>query len=155
VARAVVTLEAAGVALDAPLGEVQWAARGGRRIGVHGGQERDGAANILGPIGMLPSASLEPVAPLAAPVPGRTEVTGLRAGGYEVTYGTAWVMVAELTPDGPRARGLLPYGPSGDLSSPAATEQIEAYAAKQLRPMLFDEADIVADPSYRSTVVRG
>jgi acyl-homoserine-lactone acylase len=155
VARAVVTLGLAGVSPDAPLGEVQWARRGGRRTGVHGGQERDGAANILGPIGLLPSYSLEPAAALADPVPGRTEVTGIRTGGYEVTYGTAWLMVAELTPDGPRARGVLPYGQTGDLSSPAAAEQVEAYAAKELRPMLFDEADIVADPAYRSTVVRG
>jgi acyl-homoserine-lactone acylase len=153
-ARAVLALSEAGVALDAPLGEVQWAVRGGRRVGVHGGQERDGAANILGPIGLLPSHSLEPPTPTAPAVPGRTELTGLRQGGYEVTYGTAWLMVVALGADGPRARGLLPYGQTGDLTSPEAAEQLEAYAAKALRPMLFEEADIAADPALRTEVVR-
>jgi acyl-homoserine-lactone acylase len=147
VARAVIALEAAGVAIDAPLGEIQFAERGGRRIGVHGGQERDGTANILGPLGMFPSSSLEPLAPLADPVGGRSDVTGLRAGGYSVTYGTAFVMIAEMTADGPRARGLMAYGQSGDTSSPAAAEPVAAYAEKKLRPLLFEEEDILADPN--------
>jgi acyl-homoserine-lactone acylase len=147
VARAVVALEGAGVPIDAPLGEIQFAVRGGLRIGVHGGQERDGTANILGPLGLFPSSSLEPLALLADPVDGRSDLTGLRAGGYSVTYGTAFVMIAELTAAGPRARGLMAYGQYGDTSSDAATEPVVAYAEKRLRPLLFDEADILADPN--------
>jgi acyl-homoserine-lactone acylase len=153
VARAVLALREAGVALDAPLGEVQWAVGGGTRCGVHGGQERDGAANVLGPIGMLPSHSLEPLRPQATPVAGRTELTGLRAGGYEVTYGTAWLLVVELTADGPRARSLLPYGQSGDADAPSALEQLEAYATKALRKVCFTDADIDDDPNLESVTV--
>jgi acyl-homoserine-lactone acylase len=154
VARAVLALGDAGVALDAPLGEIQWAQRGDARCGVHGGQERDGAANILGPIGMLPSHSLEPQRAQAMPVAGRTELTGLRAGGYEVTYGTAWLLVVEFTADGPRARSLLPYGQFGDVDSPPALEQLEAYAAKALRPVRFTDADIDDDPNLESVTIR-
>lgn len=155
VARAVIALEDAGVEIDAPLGKFQFAERGGQRIGVHGGQERDGAANILGPLGLFPSSSLEPLAPVADPIDGRSDVTGLRQGGYAVTYGTAFVMVAEMTPDGPRARGLMAYGQYGDSSSPKAAEQVVAYAEKRLRPLLFDEADILADPNLEVRQVRG
>jgi acyl-homoserine-lactone acylase len=152
VARAVLALEEAGVALDAPLGEVQWAVGGGTRRGVHGGQERDGVANILGPIGTLPSHSLEPMSPQASPVAGRTELTGLRAGGYEVTYGTAWLLVVELAADGPRARSLLPYGQRGDADAPSA--QLDAYAAKSLHNVCFTDADIDDDPDLESVTVR-
>lgn len=155
VAHAVVALERAGVAIDAPLGDVQWAQRGEHRVPVHGGGEGDGVCNVLAPLGALAGTSLEPGPPPLEIQAGRSDRTGLRAGGYRCTYGTSFLMVVELTDDGPRGRGLLAYGQSGDARSPHHVDGTRAYADKATRPLLFDEADVLADPELVETRVTG
>jgi acyl-homoserine-lactone acylase len=156
VATAVGHLGTAGVALDAPLGSVQWAVRGEDRVPVHGGLEAEGVLNILSPTSALASGlpvdSLEPLPAPPAPVPGRA---GLAEGGYQVDYGTSFLMAVELTGDGPVGVGLLAYGQSGDPASPHHRDGTEAFAAKQLRPLLFRDADIDADPHLVRRTVRG
>lgn len=153
VGHALAALDHAGVAFDAPLGEVQWALRGERRIPVHGGGEAEGMLNVLAPVGALSSTSLEPPAAAAIAVPGR-ERTGLADGGYQVSYGTSFLMAVELTADGPSGVGLLAYGQSGDPRSPHHADGTEAYAACAPRPLLFHDADIDADPNLRRQVLR-
>ena len=152
-ARAVLALQAAGVAIDAPLGAVQWAARGDVQVPVSGGGEGEGVLNVLAPVGALPSSSLEPTPAQAAPVPGRTERTGLRAGGYQVTYGSSFLMAVEMTYAGPIGVGLLAYGQAGDPASPHHADGTEAFAAKAVRPLLFHDADIEADTEERRTLL--
>jgi acyl-homoserine-lactone acylase len=154
-AKAVRLLEHAGVAIDAPLGDVQWAQRGEHRVPVHGGYEGDGVLNILAPFGALNSLSLEPGLPPLDPVaPERTMSSGIAAGGYRVTYGTSFLMAVELTDDGPRGVGLLAYGQSGDARSPHHVDGTEAYAAKATRPLLFTRADIDDDPNLVHKTLR-
>ncbi|MCB1014960.1 MAG: penicillin acylase family protein, partial [Acidimicrobiales bacterium] len=136
-------LAAAGVALDAPLGDVQWVRRGERRVPVHGGGEVEGMMNVLSPWGALAPMSLEPVPPKAVALPGR-ERTGLAPGGYQCDYGVSFVMAVELTDDGPEAVGLLAYGQTGDPRRPDHHGGAEAYAAKALRPLRFRDADVEA-----------
>mgnify|MGYP001057367019 FL=1 len=155
VALAVQGLIGAGVPIDAPLGAVQHAVRGDERVPVHGGGEADGVCNILEPTGNLAATSLEPVPPRLPAVPGRPAHTGLGLGGYRCTYGTSWYMVVELTDDGPVAEGLLAYGQSGDPRSPHHHDGIEAYAAKAVRPLLFTDAQIDADPNLVRRTVTG
>ncbi len=146
-AEAVLALEAAGVAIDARLGDVQWAQRGDVRVPVHGGGEADAVVNILAPVGSLTTASLEPRPALPPSLGARTTRTGLAVGGYQCTYGTSFLMVVEFTDDGPRGVGLLAYGQSGDPESPHHVDGTRAYGTKDLRPLLFDYADIDADPN--------
>ncbi len=153
VAEAVAALGEASVAADAPLGEVQWAARGEVRVPVHGGGEGEGVLNVLAPIGALPPASLEPLPAGPPPVAGRAERTGLSGGGYQVNYGTSFLMAVEITPDGPRAVGLLAYGQAGDAISPHHHDGTGAFAAKRLRPLLFTDAEIDSDPDLVVRVV--
>lgn len=154
--RSLALLAEAGVALDAPLGEVQWAQRGEHRVPVHGGYEGDGVCNILAPVGSLSSHSLEPGPERLAPVADRARTTGLAATGYRCTYGTSFLMAVELTDDGPVGVGLLAYGQSGDPRSPHHVDGTEAYAAKALRPLLYRDADIEADPNLeRRTITSG
>lgn len=153
VAAALVALEAAGVPFDAPLGEVQWAARGTERVPVHGGGEGEGILNVLAPVGTLRSASLEPLPDAPAPVPGRADRTGLSVGGYQVAYGTSFVMAVEMRPGGPRGLGLLAYGQAGDTLSPHHHDGTGAFAAKTARPLLFTDAEIDADPDLSVRVV--
>ena len=136
-------LAAAGVALDAPLGDVQWVMRGDERVPVHGGGEGEGMMNVLSPWGALAPMSLEPVPPKALALPGR-ERTGLAPGGYQCDYGVSFVMAVELTDDGPDAVGLLAYGQTGDARRAEHRTGADAYAAKEVRPLLFAEADIAA-----------
>jgi acyl-homoserine-lactone acylase len=153
---AVALLDRSGVALDAPLGEVQWAQRGAERVAVHGGNESDGVCNVLSPAGALASQSLEPSpSPLGPTAPERSATTGIARGGYRVTYGTSFVMSVELTDEGPRAIGLLAYGQCGDERSEHHVDGTRAYAAKALRPLLFDDDAIEADPQLIRQVVRG
>lgn len=154
--RAVLVLEAAGVPIDAPLGEVQWAQRGAERVPVHGGCELDGVCNILSPWGALASASLEPDAePLGAIAPDRAATTGIAEGGYRVTYGASFVMAVELTDEGPQGVGLLAYGQCGDDRSPHHVDGTQAYSARQVRPLLFDDAAIAADPNLVHRTITG
>jgi acyl-homoserine-lactone acylase len=150
---AVLVLGTAGVAIDAALGEVQWAVRDGRRVPVHGGYDGDGVLNILTPAGPLSSKSTEPdPSPLPAVAPERAATSGIAGGGYQCTYGTSFLMAVEVTDDGPRGIGLLAYGQSGDPRSPHHTDGTEAYAAKVTRPLLFRDADIEADTQERRTI---
>ncbi len=153
-AKAVRLLDQAGVPIDAPLGDVQWAQRGEHRVPVHGGYEGDGVLNILAPFGALNSLSLEPgPAPLEPVAPERTMTSGIAGGGYRVTYGTSFLMAVELTDDGPDGIGFLAYGQSGDARSPHHVDGTEAYAAKAARPLRFTDAAIEADPALvRRTV---
>lgn len=155
VARAVVALETAGVAIDAPLSEVQWAQRGEHRVPVHGGGDGDGVCNIFTPLGALVGTSLEPGPPPLEIQAGRSARTGLRFGGYRCTYGTSFLMAVEMTDDGPRGRGLLAYGQSGDPRSPHHLDGTRAYADKVTRPLLFDEADVLADPELVERTITG
>ena len=155
VARAVLALEEAGVALDAPLGRVQWAVGGSSRCGVHGGQERDGAANILGPIGMLPSHSLEPLRSQARPVAGRTPAApGFAPAGTRSPTAPRGCSSWSSPPTAHGARSVLPYGQCGDADSPTASKQLEAYAAKALHNVRFTDAEIDDDPNLESVTVR-
>ena len=153
--RSLEVLADAGVAFDAPLGAVQWVQRGDQRVAVHGGYEGDGVLNILSPFGALASHSLEPQPDALRPVADRAATTGLAGGGYRCTYGTSFVMSVELTDDGPVAIGLLAYGQSGDDRSPHHIDGTEAYAAKAMRPLLFTDDAIEADPHLRRAHLRG
>jgi acyl-homoserine-lactone acylase len=153
VGHALASLEHAGVPIDAPLGDVQWARRGDRRIPVHGGGEAEGMLNVLAPVGALSSTTIEPPPPVGLTVPGR-ERTGLADGGYQVTYGTSFLMAVELTAEGPTAWGLLAYGQSGDPRSPHHSDGTEAYASSTPRRLLFEDHDIDADPELRRTSLR-
>jgi acyl-homoserine-lactone acylase len=141
------------VPIDAPLAQVQWARRGSERVPVHGGGEAEGMLNVLAPVGALASSTIEP--PVESnPLLAGHERTGLAEGGYQVSYGTSFLMVAEMTPEGPDAVGLLAYGQSGDPGSPHHLDGTVAYAGAQVRPLRFTEDQIQADPTLRSTVVR-
>lgn len=147
-------LHAANIAIDAPLGDVQWAARGPDRVPVHGGSEAEGVMNVLGPVGALPAATLEPGPTPLAHLLGRSDRTGIGVGGYQVTYGTSFLMAVELTADGPQAVGLMAYGQSADPSSPHHRDGTDAYAAKALRPLLFTDEAIESDPHLERQSLR-
>jgi acyl-homoserine-lactone acylase len=151
-ARAVLALDEAGLTPDCRLGDVQFVERSGQRFGLHGGGEVEGVTNVVMAFGGLARDDLEPPEYTYLPAAGRDLRTGLHQGGYPVLYGVSFLMVAEFTDDGPDARGLLVYGQSGDRRSVHHVDQIEAFAEKRLRPLLFRDTEIDAATIERRTL---
>jgi len=147
--QAVLTLDAAGVAIDAPLREAQFATRGEERIPIHGGREADGTTNQVGYSRF--STTLEPYTtrpPLAA------DGGSITTDGYPVNNGSSFVMVFEFTDEGPRAEALLTYGQSGDVESPYFADQTYRFSDKAWRPVLFTDDQVLDDPNLEEQVVR-
>jgi acyl-homoserine-lactone acylase len=146
-AEAVVMLGKAGIALDTKLGDVQFARKGDRKVALHGGAAFEGTTNVVGYSGV--NATLLPQSQQQGPLlsPG----TGLTPEGYLVDFGTSFLMVMEFTPQGPRANAVLTYAESTDPASPHFADQTDRFSGKQLRPVLFEEADILADPALTTT----
>ncbi|HEY6415556.1 MAG TPA: penicillin acylase family protein, partial [Acidimicrobiales bacterium] len=145
-ARAVQSLEAAGFAADATLGEVQFALRDGNRVPIHGGNARDGTTNVVG-WGTDPSI-LDPTllgTERETLVPGSLLARVGGESGYPINNGTSFLMALSFTDDGPQARVFLPYGETEDRSSDLYTEATEAFSAKEWRDVAFTDAEIEAD----------
>ncbi|MFJ4064500.1 acylase [Pseudomonas sp. NPDC089996] len=70
-----------------------------------------------------------------------------------VVSGTSYLQLVSFTEDGPQARGLLAFSQSSEAGSAHFSDQTKAFAAKQLAPMPFTEAQIKADPAYRQYVI--
>jgi acyl-homoserine-lactone acylase len=149
--RAAQILERAGLPLHVPLGQVQFAQRGSRRVPVHGGLGGpEGIANFVayGPN----TTTLEPDPPIAPVVDGSRL---LRRDGYPINNGSSFVMALTFTDAGPRARAVLTYGQSGDPASPHFSDQTELFSRKGWREILFTEKEIAADKGLRTKVVSG
>lgn len=137
--RAANLLRSRGIALDVPLGELQYAAKGGRRIPMHGGDGfTDGLMNMER--NARNTTTLEPM-DYPRPVNGSPFLT---EKGYPVVTGSSFLMAVEFTARGPRAKAFLTYSESGDPASPHFADQTELFRKKQWRPVLFEEQDIAA-----------
>ncbi|GAB2727863.1 penicillin acylase family protein [Streptomyces bullii] len=126
-ADAVTELRAAGVPLDARLGDHQFVVRDGRRIAVHGGTESLGVWNKIEPVWD----------------PGH--------GGYtEVTVGSSYVQAVGW--DGSRcpvARTLLTYSQSSNPRSAHHSDQTRLFSRGEWVRSRFCEKDIMSSPSLR------
>ncbi|MGX1881580.1 penicillin acylase family protein [Streptomyces sp. NPDC055287] len=129
---AVSELQAAGIALDAPLGKHQFVVRNGKRVPLHGGTESLGIWNKIEP------------------------VWNAAGGGYtEVTTGSSHIQAVGW--DGgrcPVARTLLTYAQSSNPSSPYYSDQTELYSGERWVTSRFCEKDILRSPELRVERVR-
>ncbi|MDZ5605406.1 acylase [Pseudomonas sp. RP23018S] len=71
------------------------------------------------------------------------------AGKRRVVSGTSYLQVVSFTEHGPEAQGLLAFSLSSESGSAHAEDQTRAFAARQLAPLPFTDAQIQADPQYR------
>lgn len=129
-ADAVTDLRAAGIPLDAPLGDFAYVTRNGERIPIHGGP----------PVGIF-NAIYEPF------VAGR---------GYpDVVGGSSFVDVVRVTGRCPDARTLLTYSQSTDPTSPYYADQTRMYSRKQWVTFPFCADQIRHAPGLRVVHLRG
>lgn len=156
-AQAIVNVEAAGLALDATLGNVQFVERSlpdgsasGVKIPWAGAHNIEGGFNVFntrpGSDGTLlrrhTYAELNPDTRLSA-----------EAGGYHINYGSSWMTVVNFTDEGPVARGLLSYSQSAEYGSDHNLDQTMLYSQQpQLRPLRFTETDIEANKIAEMTI---
>ncbi|MEU6805207.1 penicillin acylase family protein [Streptomyces neyagawaensis] len=126
-ADTVTELRAAGIALDAKLGDHQFVVRADRRIPVHGGTESLGVWNKI-------------EAPWNA-----------AAGGYaEVSSGSSHIQAVGW--DGgrcPVARTLLTYSQSSNPNSPHHLDQTRLFSAEKWVTSRFCEKDIRSSPKLK------
>jgi acyl-homoserine-lactone acylase len=141
-AVAVQTLEGAGFAVDARLGDLQWRyLPDGSKVGVPGGSYGEGTIGIA----YWDDAATTMLTGRQARPPLVNEASGLTTEGYAVNDGNSWILALELTEAGPRGRAVMTYSQSSRADSPHASDQAELFGAGALRPVRFDEADIAAD----------
>ncbi|MGH9212342.1 MAG: penicillin acylase family protein [Acidimicrobiales bacterium] len=142
-ARAVQSLGAAGIPVEAPLGEVQVALRDGETIPIHGGNGRDGTTNVVTTSGR--PSSMDPDIP---EITAGTFATGSALGevgdraGYGIDYGTSFLLALAFTDDGPQARAFLTYGNTDDRSSDVFTEVTQSFSDKAWREVPFATDDV-------------
>ena len=144
-AAGVFRLQQAGIPLDAPLGEIQFR-RKDRDIPTLGGPYLEGVISVAS----WEEGANTALLPKAAQSEVFNERTGLTDEGYLVNAGNSWIMAMQFDDDGPHARAVLVYSQSEDPQSSNYADQSELYATTTLRPILFTEAEIAADPALES-----
>ena len=148
--RAVRLLAGQRIALDTPLGKLQFSDRGRSRIPIHGG---DGSFE-----GITNFVNYAPNTTTLEPFGNPEKVSGSRLlsrEGYLINRGSSFVMALEYTESGPRALAILTYSQSGDPTSPHYYDQTELFAMKRWRRVLFTEKDIASDPQLKVAKVSG
>ncbi len=114
---AVRALQAAGLAPDVALGDVQAVVTPHGRWPVAGGDEREGVLNKI-------------------------EVGPLSAQGYKPFSGSSYIQVVGFTDTAPRALGLLIYGQSSDPASRYYYDQLPEFSNSVLPSLPFTESEI-------------
>ncbi|UUU36310.1 penicillin acylase family protein [Streptomyces sp. CA-210063] len=126
-ADTVTELRAAGIPLDAKLGDHQFVVRGGERIPIPGGAGRLGVWNVIEP------------------------TWNATSGGYkEVPFGSSHIQAVGW--DGgrcPVARTLLTYSQSSNPNSPHHLDQTRLFSAEKWVTSRFCEKDILSSPKLK------
>jgi acyl-homoserine-lactone acylase len=122
----------AGIALDLPWGDVQFAERNGSRIPVPGGPGRHGVFSYI-------------------------DTAFTEGKGYTpIIHGNSYIQVVTWNDDGtPDARGMLTYSQSPEPDSPHYYDQTELYARGQWIQLPYTEEEILADPNLRTLTLQG
>ncbi|MFT7518135.1 MAG: acyl-homoserine-lactone acylase [Kiritimatiellia bacterium] len=142
IARGAKRLTDNGFELDSELGDVQVRILGTERHPTPGGSFWEGYIAI--------SDWTSGGKTTLDPFPNRGDVinnvSDLAEEGYVVNYGNSWVMAVQFGDDGPKARAVLVYSQSEDPSSEHYSDQTPLFSAQKMRPVLFTEEDILANP---------
>lgn len=154
-ARAVQTLDKAGIALDATLGSAQFAVRDGRHVPLHGGNAVDGVTNVVTGGSLTSTADpavRDPKLERIAAGSGLIRYDG--ETGYPINFGTSFLLALAYTDDGPTAKAFLTYSNTEDRKNPDYVVATEQFSAKKWRDVAFTEPQIKA-ATLRTAQVKG
>lgn len=140
-ALGVLRLQAAGLDPAVPLRDAQHIRKNGEELPFPGGNDIEGTIQI---------ATYSNGSGTLLAEEGRSAVlnsnSDLTTEGYTINYGNSWVMAMRYTPAGPDARAVLTYSQSEVAGSPHSADQTRVYGEERLRPILFEQDAILADP---------
>lgn len=105
--NAINVFQAAGVAMNAVLGSVQFVTINGQQIPLSAGEEFEG-------------------------VPNKLETSGFVNGSYQPFLGSSYVQLVDFSNGTPSVRGILTYSQSTDPASPYFGNQLTTYSDKKL-----------------------
>lgn len=157
-------LDLAGVAIDAPLGEVQFTKKYLTRLDLDNPEaEREFEKIPIGGAGPIEGVTnkndygsskttLGPIMPRGEVINAATDLT---TEGYVINNGTSFIMTMEYTDDGPRAFAFVTYSQSDDPESPFHADQTRAFSEERWREVRYTEEAIAADPELEVEVVFG
>lgn len=111
-------LKKLGIALDAPLSQIQFAQRGEERIPISGGPS-GGVLNVM----------------ITRPVP----------GGFEPFHGSSYIQVVTFDEKGPVVNAVLSYSQSTDPASAYYADQTREFSNRKLHRYPFSADEIAAD----------
>ncbi|PHI36193.1 hypothetical protein CBQ28_15475 [Pseudoalteromonas sp. GCY] len=151
-AVAMLNVQTAQWPLDAKLGDVQFV----ENVNVDGSEQRtrlpwagtheiEGGFNTFESFYQFDSSSYQKkIYPASINVATQQPlVTGLGSQGYQVGFGSSWIMVVSWDENGPIARGLLTHSQSTNPQSEHYDDQTHLYSEQPiLRPIIFNSADI-------------
>jgi len=122
-AKAVKDITNSGIALDARLGDIQFVTRNGERIPVSGGQGFHRLSTTF--------------------VPGQ---------GYTdpIVSGDSYIFAVSIGPDGPQGMEVNAYSQSTDPASIHSYDQTKIYGDENWAKIRFSDAEIEADPNYKT-----
>lgn len=139
-----------GVALDAPLGEVQIVQKSANPehiFPIHGGQSFEGIFNMVS----KNSASFSPIGTIITGkhIAGSAALDWLDDGprpgaAYRINYGTSFVLALSYDENGPKADTILTYGQSHDPGSEFFADQMAMFSRKEWRSMPLTPEEIEA-----------
>jgi acyl-homoserine-lactone acylase len=125
-------IKSAGMAIDAPLGQVLGVRTRIGRIPLHGGTNAEGVLNIVETDAM----------------------PAMRKGGYAPpTSGTSYLQVVGFDDDGPVADALLTYGQSSQADAQWSYDQLSLFSRKQMVRLPFRPEDIARQRSVEPFVL--
>lgn len=130
-AAAIADLRDSGMPLGATLRDTQVEVRAGKRIPIHGGPAQTGQYNlIISQTGWVPGE-----------------------GWRQIMHASSYILWMQFTDKGPVGRSVLAPSQSDNPDSPNHADQTLLFSEKKSKPVLFEEADIGADPNLRVTRV--
>lgn len=142
-------LAAAGIALDAKLGDIQYVtkAKGHEAIPISGANSYEGVFNMAEGSTSSRSTSVLATVEVGSGCEGLqpsplTCVEGDAA--YRVNYGSSYVMALKYGENGPQAKMFLSYGQSHDPQSDYFEDQTQKYSDLEWRDVVFTKEAIAA-----------
>ncbi|MET3134063.1 acyl-homoserine-lactone acylase [Oxalobacteraceae bacterium GrIS 1.11] len=117
-----------GFSPEAKWGDIQVALRGAKSIPIHGGTSEAGVYNAIG-------------------------CTPTGKGLCTVTEGSSYIQTVMFDKNGPQAQAMLSYSQSSQAASPYFADQTERFSQKAWITQAYTEAQISADPAYKTMVI--
>lgn len=123
-------LEANGIPLDRPWGQVQFDTRNGQAIPIHGGSGGSGVWNAITTGAIVPNVGYTPI-----------------------LAGSSYIQAVTFRPSGPDAHAILTYSQSSDPANPHYADMTKLYSQYGWVKLPYAEGEMRQDPGFTAVTV--